>query len=50
MREGPPKTTVVPQNIDAVRELLMQDPHVTYHDRELSLGISSINICTFDIE
>ena len=27
--EGRPKTVVVPENIDAVRELIMQDRHVT---------------------
>ena len=26
--EGPPKTAVVPENTDAVRELIMQDRHV----------------------
>ena len=29
VREGPPKTAVVPDNIDAVRELIMPDRHVT---------------------
>ena len=43
-REGPPKTTVVPENIDAVRELIMQDRHVIYREIELSLGISPTNI------
>ncbi|KAL7739826.1 hypothetical protein ACLKA6_003268 [Drosophila palustris] len=28
-REGRPKTSVAPDNIDAVRELIMQDRHVT---------------------
>ena len=29
-REGPPKTAVVPENIDTVCELIMQDRHVIY--------------------
>ena len=32
VREGPPKTAVVSENIDAVRELIMQDRHVTYRE------------------
>ena len=43
-REGPPKTAVAPENIDAVRELIMQDRHVTYREIEAFLGISSTNI------
>ena len=43
-REGRPKTAVVPENIDAVRELIMQDRHVTYREIEASLGISSTSI------
>ena len=43
-REGPPKTAVVPENIDVVRELIMQDRHVTYCEIELFLGISPTNI------
>ena len=42
--EGRPKTVVVPENIDAVRELIMQDRHVTYREIEASLGISSTSI------
>ena len=33
IREGRPKTAVVSDNIDVVRELIMQDRHVTYIDR-----------------
>ena len=44
VREGPPKTAVVPENIDAVRELIMQDRHVTYRDIESYLSISSTSI------
>jgi len=43
-REGRPKTSVVPENIDAVRELIMQDRHVTYREIEASLGISPTSI------
>ena len=44
VREGRPKTAVVSENIDAVRELIMQDRHVTYREIEASLGISSTSI------
>ena len=44
VREVPPKTAVVPENIDAVRELLMQDRHVTYRQIEAFLDISSTSI------
>ena len=40
-REGPPKTAVVPEDIDASLELIMQDRHVTYREIEASLAISS---------
>ncbi|XP_037958961.1 uncharacterized protein LOC119688351 [Teleopsis dalmanni] len=43
-REGRPKTAVVPENIDAVRELIMQDFHVTYREIEVSFGISPTSI------
>ena len=42
--KGPPKTAVVSENIDAVRELILQDRHVTYREIEASLGISSNSI------
>ena len=44
IREGPSKTAVVPENIDAVSELIMQDSHVIYREIELYLGISPTNI------
>ena len=44
VREGHPKTAVVSENIDAVRELIMQDRHVIYLEIELSLEISSTSI------
>ena len=34
----------MPENIDAVRELILQDSHVTYREVESSLGISSTSI------
>ncbi|XP_055316153.1 histone-lysine N-methyltransferase SETMAR-like [Sitodiplosis mosellana] len=43
-REGRPKSAVVPENIDAVRELIMLDRHVTYREIEASLGISMKSI------
>ena len=41
IREGRPKSVVTPENIQAVRELILQDRHVTYREIEASLGISS---------
>lgn len=43
-RGGRPKSAVVPENIDAVRELIVQDRHVTYREIEASLGISTTSI------
>lgn len=43
-REGRPKAVVVPKNIDAVSELVLQDRHVTYREIEVSLGISGTSI------
>ena len=40
-RKGRPKKHVVPENIDDVRELIMQDRHVTYREIEASLGTST---------
>jgi len=39
-REGRPKSAVTPENIDAVRELIIQDRHVTYREIQASLNIS----------
>ncbi|GBP20576.1 hypothetical protein EVAR_93690_1 [Eumeta japonica] len=36
--EGCPKSVVVPQNIDAVWELIMQDRHISYREMKASLG------------
>ena len=44
VRECHPKTAVVSENIDAVRELIMQDRHMAYHEIEPSLGISPNSI------
>ena len=43
-REGSSKTAVVPENIDAVRELIMQDRHMIYRQIKASLGISYTSI------
>lgn len=44
LREGRPKSVVVPKNIDAVQKLIMLDRHVTYREIEASLGISSTSV------
>ena len=41
VHEGRPKTVVVSENIDAVREMILQDRPVTYRELKASLGISS---------
>lgn len=43
-RAGRPKSVVVPEKIDAVRELIKQDRHVTYREIEASLDISMTSI------
>ena len=43
-RKGRPKSVVVPENINAVQKLIMQDRHVTYCEIEATLGISSTSI------
>ena len=43
-REGPSKTDVVPGNIDAVHELIMQYQHMTYREIKPSLGIASTSL------
>ena len=43
-REGRPKSVVVPETIDAVRQLILQDRHVTYREIETTLGISGTSI------
>ena len=43
-REGRPNSSVVPETIDAVLHLILQDRHVTYREIETTLSISEINI------
>ena len=43
-REGRPKSVVVLETIDAVRQLILQDRHVTYRQIETTLGISDTSI------
>ena len=50
VREGRPKTAVVSDNIDAVRELIMQDRFVTERDIKASLCISSTSIHSIYIQ
>ena len=38
-REGSAKSVVVPETIDAVRQLILQDRHVTYREIEATLSI-----------
>ena len=44
LRLDRPNTADVSENIAAVRELIMQDGHVTYREIEASLDISSTSI------
>ena len=44
LRESCPKSVVVPETIDAVRQLILQDCHVTYRVIEKILGISGTSI------
>ena len=43
-REGHPKAVVVLETIDAVRQLILQDRHATYHEIKTTLGISGASI------
>ena len=43
-REGRPKSVVVPETIDAVRQMILQDRHVTYREIETTIGISGTSI------
>lgn len=43
-REGRPISAVSPENIDAVRELIKQDRHVTYLEIQACLNISSTSV------
>ena len=44
VRDGCPKTDVLPKNIDTEREPIIQDRHVTYHEKEPSLHISPTSL------
>ena len=50
VREGHPKTAVVSENIDVVRELILQDRHVAYREIEASLDISYTSIHSILLE
>lgn len=43
-REGRPKSDVVPETIDDVRQLILQDRHVTYCEIETTFGIGGTSI------
>ena len=43
-RKGRPKSVVVPEIIDAVRQLILQYRHVTYRQIEPTLEISGASI------
>ena len=43
-REDRPKSVVVPETIDAKRQLILQDHHVTYREIEATLAISGTSI------
>ena len=43
-REGRLKSVFIPQTIDAVRQLILQDRHVTYREIETILGNSGTSI------
>ena len=43
-REGRPKSVVVPETIDAVRQLILQNRHVTYREIKTIFGISGTSI------
>ena len=43
-RECRPKSVVVPETIDAVRQLILEDRHVTYPEIKTALAISGTSI------
>ena len=43
-RKGRPKSVVVPETIDAVRQLILQDRHMIYCEIETRLSISGTRI------
>ncbi|CAH1990795.1 unnamed protein product [Acanthoscelides obtectus] len=44
LRVGAPKTAVTQENVDAVRNLIIEDRHVTYREIDASLKISKTSI------
>ena len=44
LRGGGPPSVVVPETINAARQLILQDRHVTYRQIAATLGISGTNI------
>ena len=46
-REARPKAIIVPETINAVRLLILQDRHVTYREIDTTLGISGTSIHTY---
>ena len=43
-REDRPKSVVIPETIDDVRQLILQDRHMSYREIETTLGISETRI------
>ena len=43
-RKGRPKSVVVLETVNAVRQLILQDRHVTYREIETTLGINVTSI------
>ena len=43
-REGRPKSVIIPETIDALHQLILQDHHVTDCEIEINLGISGTSI------
>ena len=43
-REGRSKSIVVPETINAMHKLILQDRHATYREIETTLGISGTSI------
>ena len=44
LHQGPVFIGVVPETIDAVRQLILQYRHVTYREIETTLGVSGTSI------
>ena len=48
--EARPKSVVIPETIDAVRQLMLQDLHLIYSEIETTLGIAFNITWTFDCQ